>query len=159
MVINLAKCDFVKAEVTYLGHVVGHGQVLPKDTNIKAIIDLPTPNNKREVRRFIGMAGFYRKFVRNLADIILPLTNLLKKGVSFKWSKECEEACQKVKSILTNYPLLRSPDFSKTFSLATDASDHGVGAVLLQKDEMGEDHPIPYFKKKNKQKSTSILYN
>ena len=108
LVINLAKCDFGRAEVTYLGHVVGHGKVLPKDTNIRAIVDLPTPSSKREVRKFIGMAGYYRKFIKNFSDVVLPLTDLLRKEKKFQWSVVCEEACQKIKSILTKYPLLRS---------------------------------------------------
>ena len=136
LVINLAKCDFGRAEVTYLGHVVGHGKVFPKDTNIRAIIDLPTPSNKREVRKFIGMAGYYRKFVKNFSDLVLPLTDLLGKGKKFQWSVECEEACHKIKSILTKHPLLRSPDFAKPFSLAIDASDFGVGSVFLQNDSL-----------------------
>ena len=105
------------------------------------------------------MAGYYRKFIKNFSDVVLPLTDLLRKEKKFQWSVVCEEACQKIKSILTKYPLLRSPGFTKPFALVTDASDFGVGSVLLQKDNLEEDHPIAYFSKKlNKsQKSYSTI--
>ena len=82
---------------------MGHGKVLLKDTHIRAIVGLPTPSSKREVRKFIGMVGHYRKFIKNFSDVVLPLTDFLKKEKKFQWSVECEEACHKIKSILTKY--------------------------------------------------------
>ena len=82
------------------------------------------------------MAGYYRKFIKNFSDVVLPLTDLFRKEKKFQWSVEFEEACHKIKSILTKYPLLRSPDFTKPFALAKNASDFGVWSVLLQKDNL-----------------------
>ena len=147
LVVNLKKCDFAKARVVYLGHEIGYGKVLPKESNVEAILNFPTPRNVRGVRSFLGLAGYYRRFVQNFSDIVGPLTSLLKKGVKFQWGEECKQAFERIKYIITSYPILRSPDFDKQFCLATDASDSGVGAVLLQ-EFGGELHPIAYFSRK-----------
>ena len=97
---------------------------------------------------FLGMSGFYRKFCVNYSSIVEPLTNLLKKGRKFVWTESCKQAFDKLKAILANDPVLVAPDFQKSFKLATDASDVGVGAVLLQQDDEGVDRPVSYFSKK-----------
>ena len=89
------------------------------------------PTGKKGLRRFLGMVGYYRKFCKNFADVALPLTNLLKKRENFVWNESCQKAFDKLKSMLCNYPVLQSPDFSKPFSVAVDASDGAAGAVLL----------------------------
>lgn len=148
LVINLEKSDFARAQVTYLGHVVGQGHVLPREAKIKAIIDLPVPKNTRELRRTLGMAGFYRKFVHNFSDVVAPLTTLLRKNVKFKWSDYCQTAFDKLKAVLANKPVLIAPDFTRPFKMAVDASDIGVGAVLLQDDDSGIEKPVSYFSRK-----------
>ena len=148
LVINLAKSEFAKAKVTYLGHVVGQGQVLPREAKVEAILGFPIPQNKKELLRFLGMAGFYRKFVPNFSTVANPLTNLLKGKVKYVWSDECQRAFEKLKAILANEPVLAAPDFSKPFKMAIDASDVGVGAVLLQDDSEGTEKPVSYFSKK-----------
>ena len=148
LVINLKKSDFARAKVVYLGHEVGHGKIAPKNVNIQAILNFPIPYDKRTTRRFLGMAGYYRRFVRNFSEIAHPLTNLLKKEVKFMWKQECQRSFDKLKAILVNFPVLRSPDFKESFELAIDASDVGVGAVLSQKDPEGIVHPVAYFSKK-----------
>lgn len=95
--------------------------------------------------RFLGMAGCYIKFCKNLSDIAEPLRNLLKKGKSFVWSFQCQTAFDKLKAVLKSAPILLAPDFGKSFSLAVDASDIAAGAVLLQSDSEGVDHPVCYF--------------
>ena len=137
LVANLAKCEFAKATVTYLGHEVGHGHVSPRQAKVQAIVDFPALSSKKEVLRFLGMCGFYRKFVPNFSEVVAPLTDLLKKGVKFDWSGTCETAFQKLKVVLMSKPVLDAPNFEKPFELAIDASDVGVGAVLQQKDEIG----------------------
>ncbi|KAL5011240.1 hypothetical protein ScPMuIL_011677, partial [Solemya velum] len=102
----------------------------------------------RELMRFLGMAGYYRKFCQNFSVIAAPLTALLKKNVKFVWSDECKSAFEKLKAILSNSPVLTAPDFNKQFKLFVDASDIGVGAVLMQEDSEQIDHPICYFSKK-----------
>ena len=147
LVINLKKCEFCQAQITYLGHKVGFGQVIPKESNIKAILDFPPPQNKKEAMRFIGMVGYFRRFVPNFSQLAAPITSLFKKRVSFSFDTNALEAFNRLKAILVNKPVLMAPDFGRPFKLAIDASDIGVGAVLMQ--EKGEvDHPVSYFSKK-----------
>ncbi|TNV71127.1 hypothetical protein FGO68_gene3111 [Halteria grandinella] len=147
LTVNLLKCEFCHATVEFLGHVVGQGQVKPVQAKVESIIDFPTPGGKRELMRFLGMAGYYRKFCQNFSVIAAPLTALLKKNV-FVWSDECKSAFEKLKAILSNSPVLTAPDFNKQFKLFVDASDVGVGAVLMQEGSEQIDHPICYFSKK-----------
>ncbi|XP_072178114.1 uncharacterized protein [Diadema setosum] len=148
LVVNLAKCEFGKACVTYLGHKVGRGRVAPRDAKVRAIVDFPVPSSKRELQRFLGMCGFYRRFVPNFSHLVVPLTDLLKKGTTFLWSASCQDAFQKLKAVLMNDPVLIAPNFERSFQLATDASDRGVGAVLLQDDDNGHSKPVCFFSKK-----------
>ena len=108
----------------------------------------PQTTTQKELMRFLGMAGYYRKFCCNFADVVFPLTNLLRKNVKFEWNEECSQSFERIKAMLGCSPVLAAPDFSKPFKLATDASDVGVGAVLLQEDGEGMDHPVSYFSKK-----------
>ncbi|XP_072182296.1 uncharacterized protein [Diadema setosum] len=147
LVVNLAKCEFGKACVTYLGHKVGRGSVAPRDAKVRAIVHFPVPSSKRELQRFLGMCGFYRRFVPNFSHLVVPLTDLLKKGTTFQWSASCQDAFQKLKAVLMNDPVLIAPNFERSFQLATDASDRGVGAVLLQ-DDNGHSKPVCFFSKK-----------
>ena len=145
---NLAKTEFCHATVTFLGHLVGQGQVKPLEANVNAISEFPVPKCKRQLMRFLGMAGYYRKFCKNFSGIAEPLTNLLKKSTGFKWNDKCQDAFDRLKAILKSAPVLLAPDFDKCFKLAVDASDVGIGAVLLQEDNNGIDHPVCYFSKK-----------
>jgi hypothetical protein len=104
LTVNLVKSEFCHATVTYLGHVVGQGQVKPIKAKCEAIEQYPTPTNKRQLMRFLGMVGYYRKFCPNFSDIASPLTDLLKKNSKFVWSEECESAFNKIKSILMSSP-------------------------------------------------------
>lgn len=148
LVINLAKCEFGKAKVVYLGHEVGLGHIAPKQANVEAITNLKRPCNVREVRRVLGMMGYYRRFVRNFSDIARPLNDLLLKNKKFIWTSECEEAFIKIKTIFMSKPILISPNFQAPFIIAVDASDVGIGGVLFQKGEDGEVYPISYYSKK-----------
>jgi hypothetical protein len=148
LTVNLAKSEFAQAFVTYLGHVVGQGQVKPREAKIQSIVSYPVPTTRKELMRFLGMAGYYRKFCSNFSDIVIPLTNLLGKQATFCWSTSCQQAFERVKAILMNSPVLSAPDFEKPFKLAVDASDLGVGAVMFQEDTQGIEHPICFFSKK-----------
>ena len=145
LTINLAKSAFGCATVTYLGHIVGQGKVKPVDAKISVIAQFPTPVSKKQVMRFLGMAGYYQKFCPNFSSTTEPLTRLLGKNVKFMWSAECEVAFEKLKAVLVNTPVLTAPDYNRQFKLAVDASDAAVGAVLLQECFDGIDHPICYF--------------
>ena len=106
------------------------------------------PRTKKELQRYLGMAGYYRKFCQNFSDVASPLTNLLAKNVKYVWSEETENGFNKIKAMLISEPVLIAPDFQKQFKLAIDASDIGCGGVLMQVGEDGIDHPISYFSKK-----------
>ena len=148
LTVNLAKTEFCHATVTFLGHLVGQGQVKPLEAKVNAISEFPVPKCKRQLMRFLGMAGYHRKFCKNFSGIAEPLTNLLKKSTKFKWNDKCQDAFDRLKAILKSAPVLLAPDFDKCFKLAVDASDVGIGAVLLQEDNNGIDHPVCYFSKK-----------
>uniref|UniRef100_A0A1A8VFT9 Gypsy retrotransposon integrase-like protein 1 n=1 Tax=Nothobranchius furzeri TaxID=105023 RepID=A0A1A8VFT9_NOTFU len=148
LTINLSKCEFVKATISYLGKEVGHGRVCMLKDKTQAIMDFPDPRNRRELRRFLGMVGYYRCFCQNFASVVAPLTDLLSTKVPFMWSKEAQHAFTSCKSLLTSAPILKAPDLSKPFSLEVDASQVGAGAVLLQADDDLIDHPVAYFSKK-----------
>ncbi|KAL0153990.1 hypothetical protein M9458_050705, partial [Cirrhinus mrigala] len=141
LTLNLAKCEFCHATVTYLGKEVGHGTVRPLEAKVQAIVEFPVPKSKRDLRRFLGMAGYYRNFCKNFSDVVKPLTDILRKAVSFNWDTKCEIAFESLKTLLCNAPVLAAPDFSRPFKLEVDASGTGAGAVLLQEDDYGIDHP------------------
>lgn len=148
LTVNLAKSDFCRATVTYLGHIVGDGQIKPIKAKVQAIDKFPVPTTRKQIMRFLGMAGYYRKYCPNFSVIANPLTNLLKKNAKFVWSTECQEAFGKIKSILMSEPVLNAPDFDKQFKLYVDASDNGCGAILIQENHDKVEHPVCYFSKK-----------
>ena len=151
LTVNLTKSEFCHANLTFLGHLVGQGLVKPVEAKVEAISDFPVPYGKRQLMRFLGMAGYYRKFCNNFSVIAEPLTNLLGKRVKFIWTDNCQKSFEKLKAILKSAPVLLAPRFDKEFKLAVDASDVGAGSVLLQEDDNGVDHPVCYyFKKFNK---------
>ncbi|CAM4600561.1 unnamed protein product [Leuciscus chuanchicus] len=137
LTLNLAKCEFGQATITYLGKEVGQGQVRPIGAKVTAISEFPAPTTRRELRRFLGMAGYYRSFCRNFSTIAQPLTSLLSPSRKFLWSAECQHAFNSVKDLLCNAPVLAAPDFDSAFKLDVDASYVGVGAVLIQGDKDG----------------------
>ncbi|XP_073807553.1 uncharacterized protein [Danio rerio] len=148
LTLNLAKCEFAQATITYLGKRVGQGQVRPVEAKVTAIAEFPTPNTRRQLRRFLGMAGYYRGFCKNFSSVVTPLTNLLSPSRQFKWSSECQHAFESIKALLCEAPVLMAPNFEKPFKMEVDASAVGAGAVLLQEDKEGIDHPICYFSRK-----------
>jgi hypothetical protein len=148
LTVNLSKSEFCHAVVTFLGHEVGQGKVMPIEAKVKAISEFPIPDGKKQLMRFLGMAGYYRKFCSNFSTIAEPLTNLLKKRNKFIWDERCQQSFDKLKAVLISVPVLSAPNFNCRFKLAVDASDIGAGSVLLQEDENGVDHPVCYFSKK-----------
>ena len=157
LVINLVKSEIAQDYIENLGHEVGRGSVKKKKkekkrkekkAKVQAIAKYPEPKDKKALMRFLGMAGYYRKFCRNFSNVVNPLTNLMKKGVKFHWDMNCQNAFDKVKAMLMNAPVLSAPQFEKPFKIMIDASDVGVGAVLLQTDERGLEHPVCYYSKK-----------
>jgi len=150
LTLNLAKCDFARATVTYLGKQVGQGQVKPVDAKVAAVLAYPVPTNRRELRRFLGMTGYYRCFCKNFSVVVAPLTKLCSPVIPFVWTKECDYAFDAAKSLLCSAPILAAPNFVLPFQLEVDASGTGAGAVLLQVGEDGVHHPVSYFSTKFK---------
>lgn len=148
LTVNLAKCEFARATVVYLGKVVGQGQVCPVRAKVLAIDHFPPPTTKKELQRFLGMVGYYRNFCSNFSTVVSPLTDLLKGGAKFVWSVDCKRAFENVKLLLSTEPVLAAPRLDKPFQLQVDASQVGAGAVLLQADEEGIHRPVCYFSKK-----------
>ena len=146
---NPKKCAIGRVEVRYLGFHLGNGQVRPQINKTAAIAACPRPKTKKGVRQFLGLAGYYRRFIPNYSDVTSPLTDLTKKGAPdpVQWTEQCQRAFLEVKAALCGGPLLHSPDFSLPFVLQTDASDRGLGAVLSQEVE-GEDRPVLYISRK-----------
>lgn len=140
--VKFSKCQFGKQSISYLGHIVGNGGVSTDPSKIQSVQLWPQPNDVKELRRFLGLAGYYRKFVKNYAAIARPLTDLLKKNCLFVWTQAHTAAFQALKDALVSAPVLALPDFSKQFHIQTDASDSGVGAVLLQ-----DGHPLAFVSK------------
>lgn len=137
------KCEFLRKEANYLGHVISESGVRPDPKKVEAVESFATPKTTKELKGFLGLAGYYRRFIPGFSKIAKPLHELLKKDRQYDWQTEQELAFVQLKKTLTTEPILQYPDFSKPFILTTDASDHALGAVLSQ-GTVGKDLPIAY---------------
>jgi hypothetical protein len=137
------KCVFATDTVEYLGHICTPLGVKPDPGKVRAIKDYPVPKTVRDIRSFIGLAGYYRRHVQDFAKLAQPLTNLTKKDVPFIWTDEHQLAFENLKQILSTEHLLIYPDFTQPFIVACDASTKAIGAVLSQVRE-GEERPVAY---------------
>jgi hypothetical protein len=137
--VKRSKCSFGVDSVGYLGHIISATDVAMDPAKVQAIFDWPRPRSARAVRGFLGLAGYYRKFVHNYGTIAVPLTALLKKD-GFLWTPDAEAAFTALKGAVTTAPVLALPDFTKPFVVECDASTYGFGAVLIQ-----DVHPLAFF--------------
>lgn len=140
--IKMSKCAFAKKLIACLGHVISQQGVSTDPAKVEAVSTWPTPQSVKDLRGFLGLAGNYRKFVRNFGIIARPLNDLLKKGVLFVWTHIHEVPFNTLKQPLTTAPVLALPNFTKPFVIETDASNMGVGYVLLQGG-----HPLAFVSK------------
>ncbi|KAG1941393.1 interleukin-1 receptor accessory protein-like 1-A [Pimephales promelas] len=136
--LNPAKCNLLTRQTQFLGHVVSESGVATDPTKVAAVRDWPPPTNITELRSFLGLASYYRRFVRDFATIASPLHQLTNKGRRFGWSEDCAVAFRQLKAALIDAPVLAYPDPNQPFLVDTDASNVGVGAVLSQRGENGE---------------------
>lgn len=143
LTIKLSKCEFGKRRIEYLGYIISNAGIEPGDRKLEAIRCFPRPCDVHDVRRFWGLASFFRRFVEHFAAKGEPLTRLLRKNVEFKWESDQERAFQRIKAELLEHPILKVYDpNAKRSELHTDASANGLGALFLQSDEDNQLHPV-----------------
>jgi hypothetical protein len=129
---KFSKCEFWINEVPFLGHMISSEGIVVDPSKVRDILDWEPPKSIQQVRSFLGLPGYYRRFIPNFSKISKPITELLKKGTKYVWSKECDEAFQTLKKLLTTSPVLAQPDIAKLFDVYCDASGTGLGCVLMQ---------------------------
>jgi hypothetical protein len=129
---KLSKCDFWLREVSFLGHVISDGGIAVDPSKVQDVLNWNPPKNVLEIRSFLGLAGYYRRFIEGFSKIVKPLTSLLEKGKEFKWDAACQSCFEELKTRLTTAPVLIMPDIHKGFDVHCDASRLGLGCVLMQ---------------------------
>ena len=146
-----SKCDFFKSEIHYLGHLISPEGISPLPNKLDSIKHMPAPNSTKEIKQFLGLTGYYRKFVPRFADISRPLTTLTKKDAKFEWTSACQKSFELLKEALCGEPVLKYADTSKPYTLYTDASKYSWAGVLTQPHVMTvdgksttTDHPVAF---------------
>ncbi|KAG6604545.1 Gag-pol fusion protein [Phytophthora cinnamomi] len=138
--LKASKCTFAAERLKYLGDELDRDGVRPMLSLVQSVVDFPVPTNTKEIKRFVHMAGYYRRFVPELASRASPMTKLLRKGVVWRWAEPQQAVFEDLKAALTERPLLAYPDFSRPLRLVTDASKVGLGATLVQDQGRGRLH-------------------
>ena len=146
-----SKCDFFKSEIHYLGHLISPEGISPLPNKLDSIKHMPVPNSAKEIKQFLGLTGYYRKFVPRFADISRPLTTLMKKHAKFEWTPSCQKSFKLLKETLCGEPVLKYADTSKPYILYTDATKFGWAGVLTQPHttvidgkSTTTDHPVAF---------------
>lgn len=148
LTISVSKSRFCMKSLKYLGYIVSEEGVKPDPEKISAIENYPAPKSVKDVRRLIGLTGWYRRFIPNFATITAPLTNLIKKNCTkIEWTSEAQYALDQIKEVLTASPILANPNYDQPFIIQTDASDTGMGAILVQ-GEGDEEKVVAYWSQK-----------
>ena len=146
-----SKCDFFKSKIHYLGHLISPEGISPLPNKLDCIKHMPAPKDMKEIKQFLGLTGYYRKFVPRFADISRPLTTLTKKDKEFEWTPACQKSFELLKETLCGEPVLKYADTSKPYTLYTDASKFGWAGVLTQSHttvidgkSTTTDHPVAF---------------
>jgi len=150
LTINVDKSKFCYSQARCLGYVVGEGCIRTDDAKIQSIQEFPQPSSAKQMRRFLGMTGWYRRFIQNYAQTAAPLRDCLKKYriKKFELSEEAIKAFELLKASMATGPVLDTTDFKKPFTIQCDASPTGVGGLLFQTDDEGGEHPIAFMSAK-----------
>jgi hypothetical protein len=133
---KLSKCEFWMKQVAFLGHVISKGGISVDPSKVQDVLSWKAPTSVDDIRSFLGLAGYYRRFIEEFSKISKPMTELLEKDKKFKWTSACEASFQELKKRLTTAPILVMPDMGKPFSIYCDASSQGLGCVLMQDGHM-----------------------
>ena len=141
---NIKKCQFAYWELRFVGHIVSKGTIRPDPEKIAAVKEYPPPINLTQLRSFLGLANYYHRFVPGYARIALPLYQLTRKNVEWNWTAPVNAAFEALKTALVSAPCLHAPDFTKPFTLETDASKIGLAGILTQLADDGQQHPVAY---------------
>ncbi|KAJ9531768.1 hypothetical protein QJQ45_021918 [Haematococcus lacustris] len=141
---NLAKCAFWLDTVDFLGHIVSAAGIQPDPTKVKAVLDWPAPQDKHQLRSFLGTANYYRRLLHHHAHRVLPLTDLLRDEQPWRWGEAEQRAFADIKAAMASSPVVRPPDFSLPFTVKTDASLFAIGAVLTQQNSSGAEYVVAY---------------
>lgn len=147
LTISVEKSRFCRRQVKYLGYLLTENGLAIDSSKLEPILNYPRPKSIRDIRRLMGLMGFYQKFIKNYSHITTPITDLLKKSKKFKWNEEAERALDELKSVLTSSPVLANPRYDIPFIIETDASQLAVGAALLQEHPEGK-RIVAYYSKK-----------
>ena len=133
---KLSKCEFWKNEVSFLGHIVSKEGIRVDPKKIEVVVEWKPPRNVTEVRSFLGLAGYYRRFVKGFSMTAAPMTRLLQKNVKYEWSEKCQRSFDKLKAFLTEAPVLTQPTGGREYVIFSDASLNGLGCVLMQEGKV-----------------------
>ena len=130
-----SKCNYFKTHVQYLGHLISGKGIKPLPEKLESVKKMPAPTTPKEIKQFLGLVGYYRKFIPRFADIARPMTNLTKQDTPFEWTIQCQASFEMLKDALITSPILKYPDPNKPYTLFTDASKHAWTCVLTQEYE------------------------
>ncbi|KAL0442643.1 UNVERIFIED_CONTAM: Retrovirus-related Pol polyprotein from transposon [Sesamum latifolium] len=142
---KVLKCSFAQETISFLGHIVDRGRIRMDPKKVQAIEEWKPPSDVHDLRSFLGLANYYRRFVKSYSEIARPMTDLLKKTETWNWTPQCQESFDRLKRAMVTDPVLGLPDMSKPFVVETDASDFALGGVLMQ-----DSHPVAFESRKLK---------
>ena len=133
---KFSKCEFWLKEVGFLGHVISGEGIVVDPTKVESVTNWQSPTSVKEISSFLGLAGYYRRFIENFSKIAKPMTELLKKEAKYIWTEDCEASFQELKKRLVTAPVLILPDIHKDYQVYCDASRQGLGGVLMQEGKV-----------------------
>ena len=146
--VKIEKCEFFKEEIEFLGYNIKKGGFAVSESKVNSVQEWPVPKSTKQLRGFLGLANFCRKFIPHFSEKVKCLTEMTSTKKKFIWNDEMQLAFDDLKQCFTKTPVLMKPDFTKTFVLSTDASDHALGGMLSQYDPEGELRPIAFYSHK-----------
>lgn len=143
--VKAIKCDFYQSSTSFLGFIISPNKITMDISKISAVLDWPTPKDKKQLQRFLGFTSFYHTFIKGYSHISAPLHALTSSKTSFCWNEQAEHAFNTLKKLSSSAPILHSTDSEQQFIVEVDASNTGVGAVLSQCNAEDKTHPCAYF--------------